>query len=260
MFRRCAPRQNCSPPRLSMASCRARVVTCSSRFAEEEEYWTDSDEEEEEEEEEEEACVVFDHIARGATRAECWRTVEAVREVMEWRRRTGSQGVYESKGLAKGVISLPAMAAADLDAEGLKKLAALAPGCTVNVVEGRRVVAKYRLRTPSRIFNIPSVQCKNEKCVSHEEQKQPDVCSDLLRVPFYVTSALKCQLPAYEVALKGELAALDIAGGAAAAAASTSDAASAATAAEPEGSGHHLYVCRYCMWPHFYKDIWKAAA
>ena len=232
-----------------------------------------------------EAGVVVDHIARGTTRAECWRTVEAVREVMEWRRRTGSQGVYESKGLAKGVISLPAMAAADLDAEGLKKLAALAPGCTVNVVEGRRVVAKYRLRTPSRIFNIPSVQCKNEKCVSHEEQKQPDVCcslffflsppsksttphthththtqvcSDLLRVPFYVTSALKCQLPAYEVALKGELAALDIPGGAAAAAASTS--AAAATAVGPEGSGHHLYVCRYCMWPHFYKDIWKTAA
>jgi len=55
----------------------------------------------------------------------------------------------------------------------LKMLAAIAPGCTLNMVKNSRVTKKYRLHMPPRIYNIEAISCKNENCISfpnHFEQ------------------------------------------------------------------------------------------
>ena len=120
--------------------------------------------------------VVIDHILRGASNPECWALVDSIRKVMHWMSMLGSHGVHHGEGddkVTKGVIAIPDFNFASWQTEDLKKLAALSPGCTVNIIEGFHVKEKYRLATPTRIYNIPNVQCKNISCVSNHNQ--PDV-------------------------------------------------------------------------------------
>eukprot|EP01063_Lacrimia_lanifica_P007031 TRINITY_DN14454_c0_g1_i1.p1 TRINITY_DN14454_c0_g1~~TRINITY_DN14454_c0_g1_i1.p1 ORF type:complete len:633 (+),score=218.93 TRINITY_DN14454_c0_g1_i1:216-1901(+) len=203
--------------------------------------------------------IVIDHIARGAAKKTCWATVNSVRNIMGWLNLKGTQGVYQgSVDVPKGVITLPEQP--ELSRECLHMLAALAPGCTVNTITDGAVVKKLRLAAPARIFKMPNASCANKSCISHEQQQQPDVFSDFMRVPFYLTTALNCQVPAYEIQLKGELEA----------ATSGSDLSASLNSLGDDSNGggnsprflqrettQYLYVCRYCMWPHFYKDIFQ---
>eukprot|EP01060_Flectonema_neradi_P011806 TRINITY_DN1878_c2_g2_i1.p1 TRINITY_DN1878_c2_g2~~TRINITY_DN1878_c2_g2_i1.p1 ORF type:complete len:583 (+),score=98.45 TRINITY_DN1878_c2_g2_i1:48-1796(+) len=190
--------------------------------------------------------VFIDEISQGAEPGVCWHTIESIRMVMRWT-GLGSQGVYLSENdRHKAVMSLPGTTKADLGENDLKLLAAIAPGSKVNFIENGKISSRYELSTPPRIYGIPNVGCNNVNCVSHKLSNQPDVKPDLVRVPFYVSTALKCKLPAYEIRLSGQMAGLSLDGGS-----DTEDMSSADV-----GSGHHLFVCRYCMWPHFYSDIW----
>ena len=103
---------------------------------------------------------------------------------------------------------------------------------------------------PAFLSKLHILQKKNN--TKYKQQ----VLSDFLRVPFYVSTALKCKLPAYEIRLKGQFAELNLG--------ATIDEGSEDGALDDsksprslqQNSGHYLFVCRYCMWPHFYKDIW----
>eukprot|EP00659_Diplonema_papillatum_P020720 gene20720-31926_t len=120
--------------------------------------------------------VVIDHVARGASRQQCWTTAEAARQVTGWINLPGTQGVYsldEGKGY-KAVLSMPDLLPEDVSDDVLKMLAALAPGCTYNVVADFAVVKKWRLRTPPRIFGYPKITCKNVSCISNVASNQPD--------------------------------------------------------------------------------------
>ena len=189
--------------------------------------------------------VFIDDISHGAEPQVCWTSIESIRSVMAWT-GLGSQGVYRiDEGGHKGVLSLPLATQVDLSEKDLKMLAAIAPGSIVNFINDGKVVTRYELSTPPRIYGIPNVACGNVNCVSHKSANQPDVKPDLVRVPFYVTTALKCKVPAYEMRLSGQMANISLDG-------SDSEDGSKTDV----GVGHHLFVCRYCMWPHFYNDIW----
>ena len=54
----------------------------------------------------------------------------------------------------------------------IKKLAAVAPGCTLNVISKQHVVKKYRLSAPPRIYGFDELACTNEACVSHPSQHE----------------------------------------------------------------------------------------
>ncbi|CAE7830796.1 pyrBI [Symbiodinium sp. CCMP2592] len=69
-------------------------------------------------------------------------------------------------------------------------LASVAPGCTFNCVAGSKVVAKYRLQVPERIYNLPNISCKNALCMSNPKNKQFECVAYFERVPFYTTSVL----------------------------------------------------------------------
>ncbi|CAK9095310.1 Protein PyrBI [Includes: Aspartate carbamoyltransferase (Aspartate transcarbamylase) (ATCase) [Durusdinium trenchii] len=69
-------------------------------------------------------------------------------------------------------------------------MASVAPGCTFNCVNDSKVVAKYRLQVPERIYNLPNISCKNSLCVSNPVNRQREIVAYLERVPYYVSSVL----------------------------------------------------------------------
>lgn len=116
--------------------------------------------------------IVIDHIASGKSVREIWDTVDKVRRILALDVRS-SHGVYHSNAgpdVFKGIVSLPDILA--FDRRDLKKLGAIAPGCTLNLVKDSRVIKKYRLAMPPRIYNFDQISCKNESCVSHPSHQE----------------------------------------------------------------------------------------
>merc|ERR1719343_1022142 len=92
--------------------------------------------------------------------------------------------------MKKGIISMPNFDFETIDVPAMKVLASICPGCTINAVKASKVVGKYRLQVPQRIYNLPNISCNNRFCVSSPENKQRDVVAFFERVPFYETSVL----------------------------------------------------------------------
>jgi aspartate carbamoyltransferase len=119
--------------------------------------------------------IVIDHIAVGRPLEEIWSNIDAVRKILKLNLRS-SHGVYHSnlgtagKEIYKGIISLPDITS--FGGRDLKKLAAIAPGCTLNLIHGHRVVKKYRLEMPPRIYGFEEISCKNPACVSHPSHEE----------------------------------------------------------------------------------------
>lgn len=110
--------------------------------------------------------IVIDHIGRGGDIGAIWDHIDKIRHIMRLDYRS-SHGVYHSSSdsIYKGIISLPDIL--EFDERQLKMLAAIAPGCTLNIVEGARIKKKYRLNMPPRIYNFDEISCKNESCISN---------------------------------------------------------------------------------------------
>ncbi len=124
--------------------------------------------------------IVIDHIASGEAIGTIWNNIEAVRKILGLNVRS-SHGVYHSnlgKEVYKGIISLPDVIS--FGERDLKKLAAVAPGCTLNLVRGHRVARKYRLSMPPRIYGFDEISCKNPACISHPDHKE-GVAPEFLR-------------------------------------------------------------------------------
>lgn len=139
--------------------------------------------------------IVVDHIGISATEssAACWEQLRMVRTIMTWSKHIGSEGVFSTKrspNHVKGLMALPNFDYKTVSIMELKILASVAPGCTVNCIAGSKVIAKYHLQVPERIYNLPIVNCKNELCISNPQNKQRDVVAFMQRVPYYETSVL----------------------------------------------------------------------
>ena len=55
----------------------------------------------------------------------------------------------------------------------IRKLAAIAPGCTLNFIIDKVVATKLRLSMPPKLYNFSTLSCKNTHCISflsHHEQ------------------------------------------------------------------------------------------
>mmetsp|Transcript_137522 Transcript_137522/g.293934 ORF Transcript_137522/g.293934 Transcript_137522/m.293934 type:complete len:603 (+) Transcript_137522:90-1898(+) len=139
--------------------------------------------------------LVVDHIGFGKEAGNCWKIMRMVRTILGWSKFVGREGVYETKsGQKKGIMSFPNFDFETVDVSQMKVLASIAPGCTVNAVKASKVVGKYRLRVPQRIYNLPDISCKNRLCVSNPQNKQRDVVAFFERVPYYESSVVpSCQ-------------------------------------------------------------------
>lgn len=116
--------------------------------------------------------VVIDHIASGLPLPAIWDRIDKVRRVLGLNLRS-SHGVYHSNQgpeLFKGIISIPDLL--PFGEKELKKLGAASPGCTINLIDDHRVIKKYRLGMPPRIYAFDEISCKNENCISHPKHEE----------------------------------------------------------------------------------------
>jgi aspartate carbamoyltransferase len=116
--------------------------------------------------------IVIDHIGRGSSPRRIWEQIDKIRRILKLN-RVSSHGVFTStRGTEyKGIISLPDLL--DLAEHEIKMLGASAPGSTLNMIQNGRVVRKYRMGMPPRVYNLPAISCKNEDCITHPSHHEP---------------------------------------------------------------------------------------
>ncbi len=110
--------------------------------------------------------VVIDHICKGDSPSEIRNHMRLISSVLGLDEGKGGEWVSKgSDGLYKGIIFRPGEY--DFPRKSLKKLAAIAPHCTLNIIEDGKVKAKYRTHMPPRIYNFDDLSCANDACISH---------------------------------------------------------------------------------------------
>ncbi len=109
--------------------------------------------------------IVIDHIEAGKPVQDIWNRIDKIRKILKLNIRSSHGVFHNNQGDFKGLISLPDIL--EFDESDLKKLGAIAPGCTLNIVKGEDVIKKYRMTMPPRIYNFQEISCKNEACISH---------------------------------------------------------------------------------------------
>jgi aspartate carbamoyltransferase len=109
---------------------------------------------------------VIDHVGKGEDIATIWEHIYKTRKILELN-VISSHGVYKSHkdGQYKGVLSLPNIEQFNL--VKMKKLSAIAPEATLNIIKDHRVLKKIRIHFPPKIYDFDEISCKNPDCISH---------------------------------------------------------------------------------------------
>ncbi|MGM5481943.1 MAG: aspartate carbamoyltransferase [Nanobdellota archaeon] len=111
--------------------------------------------------------IVIDHICKGEVAEKIWKHLHLVLKVVNLQ-GVGFCGVGKSgDSEMKGIIVLPDRERPD--EKVLKRLAAVCPDCSLNVIQEDKVAEKYRLHMPPRIYGFEEIRCKNPNCISREE-------------------------------------------------------------------------------------------
>jgi len=115
--------------------------------------------------------IVIDHILSGENPEEIRRHMIMIRKVMALDGLKGGEWVSQgSGGFYKGIIFRPGFFS--LDHKAIKRLAAVAPGCTLNIIENGKVTKKIKTKMPPRIYNFDDLMCTNEACISNDTQSE----------------------------------------------------------------------------------------
>ncbi len=123
--------------------------------------------------------TVIDHIAKGKTTEEIYATIVKIRKILKLYDCDSADGIFRSSdGNFKGYISLPDRY---LSKKEIKKLSAIAPNTTVNIIKDSTVKEKYRIKLPPKIYNFDEIQCKNENCITYPKNGE-NVGASFVRV------------------------------------------------------------------------------
>ncbi len=113
--------------------------------------------------------IVIDHICKGDSPKEIREHMALISKVIELDDERGGEWVScGADGKYKGILFRPGNKI--FTRKELKRLAAIAPGCTLNIIKDHIVVEKYRTTMPPRIYNFENLCCKNEACISNPTQ------------------------------------------------------------------------------------------
>ncbi|WP_028843554.1 bifunctional aspartate carbamoyltransferase catalytic subunit/aspartate carbamoyltransferase regulatory subunit [Pseudothermotoga elfii] len=123
--------------------------------------------------------TVIDHISKGKSTEEIFNTIVKIRKILKLHDCDSADGIFKSAdGSYKGYISLPDRY---LSKKEIKKLAAIAPNTTVNIIKGASVKEKYRIKLPPKIYNFDEIRCKNENCITHPKNGE-NVGASFIRI------------------------------------------------------------------------------
>jgi len=117
--------------------------------------------------------IVIDHICRGQSPEDIRRHISTIMKVMKLENGRGGEWVSTStrnENTFKGIIFRPGEHT--LERRHLKRLAAVSPGCTLNIIKDGKISEKYRVHLPPRIYNFVDIACKNNACVSNPSQSE----------------------------------------------------------------------------------------
>jgi aspartate carbamoyltransferase len=117
--------------------------------------------------------IVIDHICRGDSPSEIRDHMRLISSVLNLDEGKGGEWVscgHKDETSFKGIIFRPG--AQELTRKELKRLAAVSPGCTLNIIRDGKVEKKYRMQMPPRIYNFDDLSCTNEACISHPAQSE----------------------------------------------------------------------------------------
>lgn len=109
--------------------------------------------------------IVLDHIRSGATSEAIRSHLKTLISVMKLHGKGGEWVSTGSDGRLKGLLFRPGHP--PLSEREVRKLAAVIPGATVNIVVDGHVDRKFRLAFPGRIYGLPELICRNEDCITH---------------------------------------------------------------------------------------------
>ncbi len=115
--------------------------------------------------------VVIDHVNAGETPDSIRSHITTVLSVMKIGGRGGEWISQGSDGRYKGIIFRPDHPA--LTEGEVRRLAAVAPGATVNLIRSGSVIRKYRLSMPERIYGMEALICRNESCITNPANHEP---------------------------------------------------------------------------------------
>ncbi|MFP4403782.1 MAG: aspartate carbamoyltransferase [Nanoarchaeota archaeon] len=113
--------------------------------------------------------IVIDHICRGENTKDIWKHLSLMHNILKIY-DPGFMGVGESNqnsGIYKGLMAIPNYS--KFNEKDIKRLSAVSPGCTLNIVKNNKVIEKYRLSMPPVIYGFEHTCCKNEKCITSDE-------------------------------------------------------------------------------------------
>jgi aspartate carbamoyltransferase len=111
--------------------------------------------------------TVIDHICRGDSSQEIRRHMHLIVSLLGLHGKGGEwvSTSQQEEQVLKGIIFRPGYGSWSEDE--IKRLAAAAPGSTLNIIEEGRVTAKYRLSLPPLLTGLPGLACRNDLCISH---------------------------------------------------------------------------------------------
>ncbi len=115
--------------------------------------------------------IVIDHIGKGDSIETIWEHINKISKVLKLH-VVSSHGVFQSKkdDKYKGVIAIPNTL--EMEESSIKKLGAIAPGCTLNMIKENVVIHKYRIQMPPRIYNFSQIFCDNPDCITHPSHNE----------------------------------------------------------------------------------------
>jgi len=113
--------------------------------------------------------IVIDHICKGDSPSEIRSHMRLISSVLGLDDGKGGEWISSgSDGKYKGIIFRPGDI--EFSRKDLKRLAAVAPNCTLNIIKDGHVEAKFRTHMPPRIYNFDDLCCDNEACISNPTQ------------------------------------------------------------------------------------------
>lgn len=109
--------------------------------------------------------LVLDHVCAGDSAPAIREHLATLIRVMELHGPGGEWVSTGEKSGTKGLLFRPGHPVPDETM--IRKLAAVVPGATVNVIRHGEVQRKIRLGFPLRIAELPELVCRNEACITH---------------------------------------------------------------------------------------------
>ncbi len=110
--------------------------------------------------------VVIDHLR--AYQEELLIRVLQVREQRDIY-RAGTVKSIRRPDTIKGILMIEGR---ELTESEIRTVAAVSPGCRVNIIRGGQVVRKLELRLPYRMTGIPQISCPNRGCITHVSNQE----------------------------------------------------------------------------------------